>query len=91
MNAAVKPKKRAVGSTLTRRLELCKQYLMLPKAQRKPDDFAAKNGVNTNTFKDWIRKYKQEQRSPNAQQLHSRRRRGRSASASGATSNWSGC
>ena len=66
MNAAVKPKKRAVESTLIRRLELCKHYLMLPKAQRKPDDFAAKNGVNTNTFKDWIRKYKQEQRSPNA-------------------------
>ena len=57
MNAAVKPKKRAVESNLIRRLELCKQYLMLPKAQRKPDDFAAKNGVNTNTFKDWIRKY----------------------------------
>ena len=34
MNAAVKPKKRAVESTLIRRLELCEQYLMLPKAQR---------------------------------------------------------
>ena len=66
MNEAMKPKKRAAESTLLRRHELCQAYLSLPKAQRKPGDFAAKNGVNTNTFKGWVKKYKKQQESPNA-------------------------
>ena len=66
MNEAVKPKKRAAESTLLRRHELCKAYLSLPKAQRKPDDFAEKNGVKANTFKGWLKEYKKQQESPNA-------------------------